>query len=65
MLGAPRGEIIEDVIRGRKFERVNVLGAVCNEEYFAIESYKQTTNGDFLKPGLKAACLKKYPKAVL
>ena len=59
---APRGQIIEDVIRGRKCERVNVIGAVCNKEYFAIESYKQTTNGDFFETWFEGRLLKEIPK---
>jgi len=37
---APRGETIEDTKRGKQFEGVNVIGALYNEEHFAIERYR-------------------------
>ena len=60
--GAPRGQIIEDVKRGKKVERVNVIGALCNEEYFAIECYKQTTNSEFFEAWFEGCLLKEIPK---
>ena len=59
---APRGEIIEDVKRGKKFERVNVIGALCNKEYFAIECYKQTTNSEFFETWFEGCLLEEIPK---
>jgi len=46
---APRGEIIEDVKRGKKFERLNVIGAKCKRKHFAIECYKRSTNSEFFE----------------
>ena len=46
---ALRGEIIEDVKRGNKFERVNVIGALCNNEYYAVECYNHSTNSDYFE----------------
>jgi transposase len=37
------------VKRGKKFRRVNVIDALCNEEYFAIECYKEKTNSKFFE----------------
>jgi hypothetical protein len=46
---AIRGEIIEDTKRGQKFERVNVIGALCNGEHFAIECYRHSTDSAFFE----------------
>jgi transposase len=46
---ALRGEIVEDVTRGTQYERVNVIGAVCNGEYFAVECYQHTTDSAFFE----------------
>ena len=60
--GAPRGQIIEDVKRGKKVERVNVIGALCDEEYYSIECYKQTTNSEFFEAWFENRMLKEIPK---
>jgi hypothetical protein len=37
---ALRGEIIEDAKRGPQFARVNVIGALCGGEHYAIERFR-------------------------
>jgi hypothetical protein len=43
---APR-EHIEGVKPGRRFDRVNVIGALCNGNHYGIECYNQSTDGEF------------------
>jgi transposase len=59
---AARGEIIEDVKRGNKYERVNVIGAFCNEQYYSITCYKQTTDSEFFESWFENCFLKEIPK---
>jgi transposase len=42
-----RGVKVEDVRRGRKFGRTNVIAAQCNGEIWAPKTYNHTTNGQF------------------
>jgi hypothetical protein len=46
---APRGGRIEGVKPGRRFDRVNVTGALCNGKHYGIECYKQATDGGFFE----------------
>ena len=59
---APRGEQVEDVKPGVKFERMNVVGALCDGEYFAIECYKHITDSDIFETWFKDCLLKEFPK---
>ena len=59
---APRGSIIEDIKRVDKFERVNVIGALCGEEYYAIECYRHTANSEFFEAWLKDCLLAEIPE---
>jgi len=59
---APRGEIIEETTPGGKLDRVNVIGALCNGEYSAIECYRHTTNSAFFEDWFKNNLLKELPK---
>jgi hypothetical protein len=58
---ALRGDIVEDVTRGSKIERVNVIGAVCRENYLAIKCYKHTTDSAFFENWFKDCLLKTIP----
>lgn len=44
---ALRGVKVEDVRRGRKFARTNVIAAKCNGRVLAPKTYTHTTNGRF------------------
>jgi transposase len=46
---AERGQPVEDIRNGKQPERVNVIGARCNGEYYAIECYKHATNAEFFE----------------
>ena len=59
---APRGEIIEDVKPGKKYERVNVIGAECEDFYYGIECYKQSTDSTFFENWFANTLLKIIPK---
>jgi hypothetical protein len=59
---APRGEIIEDTKLGQKFQRVNVIGALCNGEHFPIQCYNQLTDSVFLETWFKDCLLKEIAK---
>ena len=59
---APRGETVEDVKRGNKFERVNVVGALCNGTHSAVECYQQTTDGAFFERWFTGCLLPVLPK---
>jgi transposase len=59
---APRGEPVEDVKSGKKFERVNVIAAVCLTVYFAVKCYKHATNSVFFEDWFENCLLKEIPK---
>jgi transposase len=59
---APRGNLVRDVKRGQKFERVNVIGALCNREYFGIECYRHTTDSAFFESWFEERLLGELPK---
>ena len=59
---APRGTIIEDTKRGSKFQRVNIIGAMCNGTYYGIECYNQNTDSEFFECWFEAVLLEKIPK---
>lgn len=59
---APRGEIIEDVTPGKKFKRVNVIGAQSEEYFYAIECYTHSTDSYFFECWFKNSLLKIIPK---
>ena len=50
---ACRGKKVEDIKRGRRFERTNVVGGLCDGKYFAIECYNHTTNSAFFEDWFK------------
>jgi hypothetical protein len=54
--------VVEVVKRGEKFERVNVVGALRNEEYYAIECYQHTTVSGFFESWFKDCLLAEIPK---
>jgi hypothetical protein len=58
---APRGEIIEETTPGKKFDRVNVIGALCNGKHSAIECYSQTTNSEFFEYWFENNLLEEIP----
>ncbi|MDR3130342.1 MAG: transposase [Treponema sp.] len=59
---APRGDIIRDEKRGQKFERVNVIGAVCGKKYFGVECYRHTTDGAFFESWFEKRLLEEIPR---
>lgn len=58
---AIRGVKIEDVRRGRKFERTNIIAGKCGDEVFAPKTYKHTTNGSFFNDWFEFDLLSMVP----
>jgi transposase len=56
-----RGSKIEDVKRGRKFRRLNVIGAKLEGEVFAVKCYAQNANGVFFEDWFEKELLAKMP----
>jgi hypothetical protein len=54
---APRGETVEGITRGNHFERVNVVGALCNGVHYAVDCYHQSADGEFFE-GWFTGCLR-------
>jgi hypothetical protein len=46
---AKRGVRVKDVRRGRKFQRTNVVGALCGKDMLARFCYAQTMTGEFFE----------------
>lgn len=44
-----RGMIIEDTKAGIKFDRLNIIGAICNGNHYAVECYNQSTTSEFFE----------------
>ena len=59
---SPRGITVEDIKRGNKFERVNIIGALCNDAYYGVECYKQATDSEFFECWFEACLLEEIPK---
>jgi hypothetical protein len=47
---------------GAKFNRVNVIGALCNGEHFGIECYSQTTDSEYFESWFQECILEGLPK---
>jgi hypothetical protein len=56
-----RGEKVEDTKRGKKCERVNVIGARCKAEQCAVEWYNHTTNSEFFEQWFVDCLLEEIP----
>ena len=59
---AHRGQTVEDIKRGNRFERVNVIGALCKNKHFAVECYKHTTDSVYFEDWFENCFLKEIPK---
>jgi hypothetical protein len=59
---APQGEIVEDVKRGSRFDRVNVIGALCGRAHFAVECFKRPADGKFFEARVENCLFKAIPK---
>jgi len=53
---------VEDVKRGRRFQRVNVIGALCGGKHLAVECYGHTANSAFFGRWFTERLLKAVPK---
>jgi hypothetical protein len=59
---APRGEQVEDVKRGTQFDRMNVIGILCQGEHYGVECYRHTCNSEFFENWFENCLLKIIPK---
>jgi transposase len=59
---AVRGKKVEDEKRGRKFQRVNIIGGRCNGTHRAVRCYKGTTNSAFFERWFSEVLLKEVPR---
>jgi len=55
---APRGELVYDEIRGRKFERTNIIAGKCGGKVIAPGEYKGTTDHRLFEAWFGGALLK-------
>jgi transposase len=54
--------MVEDFKRGNHFQRVNVIGALCNKEHIAVECYNHSTDSVFFEDWFEDYFLKEIPK---
>ena len=59
---ALRGEKVEGQKRGRKFQRMNITGGLCNGKHIAIECYRNTTDAAFFERWFSERLLKEVPR---
>jgi transposase len=59
---ALRGQEVEGLKPGKRFLRVNVIGALCTKEHIAVECYKHSTNSAYFEEWFEHHFLKKVPK---
>jgi transposase len=59
---ALKGQKIEDVRRGRKFRRTNIVAGLCCNKVIAPLCYTHSTTGDFFESWFKNSLLKKVKK---
>jgi hypothetical protein len=59
---ARRGERVEDSKRGRKFQRLNVVAAVCGEATLSPKCYARSTTGKFFEDWFENELLPKVKR---
>jgi transposase len=59
---APRGEKAEGAKRGKKFDRVNIIGALRAGAHFAVECYRRNANCKFFETWFADCLPPKIPK---
>ena len=62
---AARGEIIEEATPGKRCDRINIIGALCNGKYAAIQCYRHRTNSQFFEDWVKNKVLKEIPNGYM
>ena len=55
------GQKVEDTKRGRRFQRTNVVGGLCDGKYWAVECYNHTTNSSFFESWFEKNLLCEVP----
>ena len=59
---AERGEKVCDTKSGRRSQRMNVIGGLCNGKHIAVEQYEHTTNAVFFEQWFSNHLLKEVPR---
>jgi transposase len=59
---APRGQKVEGLKSGQQFQRVNVIGGLCNGTHSAIQCYGSTTNSAFFEEWFSQRLLNEVPR---
>ena len=57
-----RGQKVEGQKSGRKFQRVNIIGALCDGKHIALQCYKNTTNAAFFLKWFSENLIKEVPR---
>ena len=55
---APRGELVHGEVRGRKFDRTNIIAGKCGDKVIAPGEYKGTTDHKLFEAWFSGALLK-------
>jgi len=59
---APRGEKVHGLKAGSKFQRRNIIAALCQERHFAVECYAHPTDAAFFENWFTNTLLNALPK---
>jgi len=59
---ALRGETIEGLRPGQKYNRINIIGAQSEDFYYGIECYTHSTDSNFFEEWFENSLLKTVPK---
>jgi len=59
---ALRGQKIEEGKPGSRFNRINVIGALCGNEYFSVECYKHSTDSIYFLDWFENSLLNEIPE---
>jgi transposase len=60
---AERGKLVEDTKPGKRFVRLNIIGAVANKKYYAIENYRHSTDAAFFEKWFEKTLLENIPNS--
>ena len=59
---APRGKPAEELKRGKRFDRINITGALCDGKPIAAERCRHTADGAFFEQWFAKRLLRELPK---
>jgi transposase len=56
------GALVPLTKKGRKFQRINIIGGVCNGKHIGIKCYKNSTTGTFFEDWFESDLIPNLPK---